>query len=281
MATTPFSMTDQAEEKLSRTLDEILPALWNAGHKYGRLIRNIDGTPKQITDAKAYIMQLIAEARDQGGIEFRDRLSTGGRPLSAEPLIEEQPVPCPECGAEKYAGFAMYPHQIYNAVYPGGSGHPCVPCFAKRVLANPEPFLAETHKGYVPKSKTDRNGDPIVGDVLDIIDKGDSQRYKVAVRVAEYIRNNYATQADVDRAVEEARKEGWNQGFNSKPVVVNKYPKPDGIKLTAPPHNPTQPLKQCPLAATSNPPRRCELQEGHTGSHQWSDPRQDKSNVSS
>lgn len=42
---------------------------------------------------------------------------------------------------------------------------------------------------------TDRNGDPIVGDILDIIDKGESKRYAVAVRVAEYVRNRI-TQAE-------------------------------------------------------------------------------------
>lgn len=36
-------------------------------------------------------------------------------------------------------------------------------------------------------SKTDRNGDPIVGDILDIIDK-ERSRYKVAVAIAAYIR---------------------------------------------------------------------------------------------
>jgi len=82
----------------------------------------------------------VEKAREEGAIEFRNRLSTNGRPLGAEPLIEKQPVPCPECGAIEYAAFAMYPHQIYNAVYPGGGGHPCVPCFAKRVLLHTELF---------------------------------------------------------------------------------------------------------------------------------------------
>lgn len=36
-------------------------------------------------------------------------------------------------------------------------------------------------------SNTDRNGDPLVSDILDIIDR-DNSRYKVAVAVAAYIR---------------------------------------------------------------------------------------------
>lgn len=54
-----MSHTDtNSESELPKVLDEILPAIWNAGHKYGRLVRNIDGTPKQITDAKSYILDL-------------------------------------------------------------------------------------------------------------------------------------------------------------------------------------------------------------------------------
>lgn len=36
-------------------------------------------------------------------------------------------------------------------------------------------------------TSTDKNGDPLVGDILDIIDK-ERSRYKVAVAIAEYIR---------------------------------------------------------------------------------------------
>lgn len=43
-------------------------------------------------------------------------------------------------------------------------------------------------KGERKPSNTDRNGDPIVGDILDLIDQGDSKRYAVAVRVAAYVR---------------------------------------------------------------------------------------------
>lgn len=42
---------------------------------------------------------------------------------------------------------------------------------------------------YKP-SITDRNGDPIVGDILDIIDKN-SKRYAVAVAIAEYVRDSH------------------------------------------------------------------------------------------
>lgn len=45
-------------------------------------------------------------------------------------------------------------------------------------------------------SKTDRNGNLIVGDILDLIDKNNN-RYAVALAVAEYIKSRYISKAEV------------------------------------------------------------------------------------
>ena len=75
------------------------------------------------------LRQVETEARDAGAVELRDLLSLGRRPLSAAPEIVKQPVPCPRCGAEGYANWTLYPHQLYNSYMPGGIGHYCFPCF--------------------------------------------------------------------------------------------------------------------------------------------------------
>ena len=77
-----------------------------------------------------FIQAHLTQFKEQGAIEFRDKLSTGGRPLDAKPEIIKQPVPCPRCGAEEYADWSLYPHQVYNSYMPGGIGHYCFPCFA-------------------------------------------------------------------------------------------------------------------------------------------------------
>lgn len=84
------------------------------------------------------LMALVTTEVERAIVAYRDKVSTDGRPLSAAPLMVRQPVPCPGCGAEEYADWTLYPHQLYNAYMPGGIGHNCFPCFAKLVV-QPQP----------------------------------------------------------------------------------------------------------------------------------------------
>lgn len=87
-----------------------------------------------------FVMQQLADHDAKLITAYIDKFSTNGRPLSAPPLIKKMPVPCSDCGAEEYADWFIYPHQVYNAVFPGGVGHTCLPCFSKRVIALREVF---------------------------------------------------------------------------------------------------------------------------------------------
>lgn len=89
--------------------------------------------PMSTGDAISKIEALLVEKIDQAIVEYRDRTSTDGRPLNAKPLIIKQPVPCTGCGAEEYADWTLWPHQLYNKYQPGGVGHYCFPCFAEIV----------------------------------------------------------------------------------------------------------------------------------------------------
>lgn len=83
---------------------------------------------------EAELLQLIKQNREATIAEYIHKTSTGDRPLSAPPLLVKQPVPCPRCGAEEYADWWLYPHQVYNSYMPGGIGHYCFPCFAQMVV---------------------------------------------------------------------------------------------------------------------------------------------------
>lgn len=93
---------------------------------------------------KVEIEALIDSEIDKAVVNYRDESSTGNRPLSAPPLIIKQPVPCPRCGAEEYADWFLYPHQVYNSYMPGGIGHYCFPCFA--IISNQDHIQSEVER---------------------------------------------------------------------------------------------------------------------------------------
>lgn len=43
-------------------------------------------------------------------------------------------VPCEDCGSTDWRDWTLLPHEVFNAVCPGGDGYLCLSCFAKRVL---------------------------------------------------------------------------------------------------------------------------------------------------
>lgn len=87
-----------------------------------------------LDQAKKLVTALLHTEREGAEVKTIQRISTDGRPLNAPPLIVKQPVPCPRCGAEEYADWWLYPHQVYNAIMPGGTGHYCLPCFCAVVV---------------------------------------------------------------------------------------------------------------------------------------------------
>jgi len=94
-----------------------------------------------ITDVEHIKITRLIEAREQtikaeAVQEYRDKISTGGRPLSAEPLIDSGAT-CSDCG-NKFADWSLLPHQVFNAVCPGGAGFLCLPCFAARLCDDDE-----------------------------------------------------------------------------------------------------------------------------------------------
>lgn len=115
------------------------------------------------THAKARIeaKQSLQEWADKQVVAYRNKISgSADRPLSAEPEVVKQPVPCPKCGAEKYADWTLYPHQLYNQYMPGGVGHYCFPCFCKIVTDFDKQVVAaridELQKGCMWASEYDK-----------------------------------------------------------------------------------------------------------------------------
>lgn len=52
---------------------------------------------------------------------------------------------------------------------------------------------------------TKKIADPLVGEILDIIDRSNSQRYKTAVALAEHFRGKYISRETATKAFEETR----------------------------------------------------------------------------
>jgi len=108
---------------------------------FGDLYERLEQADQRYIDKYvSEIIELVAAHTDAMVAEHINKSSTGGRPLDATPLVIKQPAPCPGCGAEEYADWFLYPHQVYNQYMPGGVGHYCFPCFAKiaaGVLDNP------------------------------------------------------------------------------------------------------------------------------------------------
>lgn len=92
--------------------------------------------------ARAAINQLI----DKKIVEYRDHVTTQGLPLSAEPPKVTN-VPCTGCGTKEYAAWTLLPHQVYNQYMPGGTGHYCFPCFAKKVIGLDQLLLKAGERG--------------------------------------------------------------------------------------------------------------------------------------
>lgn len=130
---------------LEDVLDEILEELWckpdwtsdDSNEMADYQEREIATTKSKLltTIEQDYVLKKTVDgAVDDAIIEYIKKVSTDNRPLDAEPLVKKMPVPCPDCGAEEYYDWYLYPHQVYNQFMPGGIGHFCFPCFAKRAV---------------------------------------------------------------------------------------------------------------------------------------------------
>lgn len=136
MTTSP-QHSDEWLEELLETL--YINAQFNKPDKEGNFNKSV--MSRDLAAAKQAILTELKKqevaAEHTGALAYRDKMSTAGRPLGATPLIEKMPVPCPGCDAEEYADWFLYPHQVYNAVFPGGVGHYCLPCFCEVLLSDP------------------------------------------------------------------------------------------------------------------------------------------------
>lgn len=62
------------ESELAKILDEILPAIWDAGHRHKHLTCNMITLPKQINDAKLYVLNLHNQQIQAKTKEAEDRV---------------------------------------------------------------------------------------------------------------------------------------------------------------------------------------------------------------
>lgn len=101
-------------------------------------------------------------------------------------------------------------------------------------------FLASQHRPKPTDSErlaktTDRNGDVLVGDILDIIDK-DPSRYRVAQALAKYVRERDQQRLSaVDRfeVIDETRRAYVKGSIYGSPVKVELSYQNDGKTLKA------------------------------------------------
>lgn len=121
----------------SEWLDPILEVMFNS-------IRPAVALPR----ARKAILTHLDKIIDQAIVAYRDRVSTDNRPLSAPPLVKKMLVPCPDCKAEEYYDWYLYPHQVYNSFMPEGIGHYCFPCFCKRVVGLSNELIKAKTEAY-------------------------------------------------------------------------------------------------------------------------------------
>lgn len=127
------------EGKLMNLIDDNVKIVnFPDGKSHILVVDSVDAVAKFIRDRDQLHEASKQKAVDEAVTVYRDRVSTDGRTLSESPLIIEQPVPCPKCGATHYADWYLYPHQVYNAVMPGGVGHYCLQCFCEILLNQTE-----------------------------------------------------------------------------------------------------------------------------------------------
>jgi hypothetical protein len=134
-------MPNKDSVELREIYDEACKKLERKEFRYGNSNRAGTRHGVNISDVKTILRAALSKVEAHTAAQiaaYRDRTSTGGRPLSAPPNIVKMPVPCTTCGTEEYADWFLYPHQVYNAVYPGGVGHDCLPCFCERLLSDDE-----------------------------------------------------------------------------------------------------------------------------------------------
>lgn len=55
--------------------------------------------------------------------------------------------PCDDCSSEFWTDWVLLPHEVFNAVCPGGSGMLCFPCFIKRAANTALATLTHKDKG--------------------------------------------------------------------------------------------------------------------------------------